>query len=294
MRAKNVLAIAAALLALVGVAGKSRGTFASFSGAVRNGGNTFSMTSLYAPGSLTATPAGQTVGVAWTAGQNGSGYKVLSAPAPNPLVNDCTGASYAEVATVTGTSYTHSASTPQGTWRCYMVQTSYHSWTSVLSNPVAGARLGFVASVVTFANGGNAAQLDQGDTFTFTFNQAVDPATGPQTGNTICWVNNTIVLGSTATGNCVASEVPRLGRVTGGTIDRNYRHAATWAWSNGNRTLTATVGARLSGSGTVTKTGSWTFNPTTNTSLLRSATGALHVCDTNAGGGNCLPNVPGL
>jgi hypothetical protein len=294
VRSRNVLTIAAALLTLIGVAGRSHGTFATFSGATSNGGNTFSLTSLYAPGSLTATPTGPTVEVAWTPGQNGNGYKVLSAPAPDPLVNDCTGASYSEVTTTAGTAYTHSVSSPQGTWRCYTVRTSYHAWTSVESNPVAGARLGFVASVVTFANGGNAGRIDDGDVFTFTFNQAVDPATGPQAGNTICWQNGTIVLGSTGTGNCTQNEVPRLGVLTGGTIDRNFRHAATWAWSNGNRTLTVTVGARQSGSGNSTTGGSWTFNPTTNAALVRSATGGLHVCDTNAGGGNCLPNVSGL
>ncbi len=282
------------MLALVGIAGRSRGTFASFSGETRNGGNTFALTSLYAPGSLTAAPAGHSVELAWTPGQNGNGYKILSAPAPDPRVNDCTGASYSELTTEPGTTYTDAASTPQGTWRCYTVRTSYQSWTSVESNPVAGARLGFVASVVTFSNGGNANRLDEGDTFTFTFNQPVDPATGPQLGNTICWHNDTIVIGSTQSGNCNRNEVPTLGYLTGGTIGRNYRFAATGGWTNDNRTLTVTVGARLAGSGAYSTAGSWTFTPTSNTALLRSATGGIHVCDTNAGGGNCLPNVSGL
>lgn len=291
-RGTTIVAVGIAVVAAVGV---SRGTFAEFTGTTTNGGNTFALTSLYAPGNLTATPAGQAVDVAWTAGQNGTGYTVLSAPAPDPLVNDCTGASYSSVTTVTGTSYSHGVSTPPGTWRCYTVRTSYQSWTSVENNPVAGARMGFVASVASFTNGGNGSRLDEGDTITITFNQPVDTATGPQSGNSICWQSNRVVLGSTQSGNCTATDTsPRLGFLSGGTIERNYRHAATWAWSNGNRTLTITVGTRLSGSGSYTTQGTWTFTPTPNTALVKSATGGFHVCDNNLGGGNCTPVVNGL
>ncbi len=295
MRRRKGTAVTVALLALVGAAGVSHGTHASFVGETRNGGNTFALTSLYAPGPLTTAPAGHSVDLTWTPGQNGSGYRILSAPAPDPLVNDCTGASFTEVTTQAGTSYTHALGSPQGTWRCYQVQTAHESWTSVQSNPVAGARLGFVASIVDFANGGNASRIDTGDTFTITFNQPVDTATGPQAGNSICWENDRIVLGSTQTGDCTATDTsPRLGVVTGGTIARNHRYAATWVWSNGNRTLTATLGLRLSGNGNSSNNGSWTFTPTPNAAFLKSATGSLHVCDTNTGGSNCLPPVAGL
>lgn len=293
MRRPTKGALVAGAVAAIAIAGVARGTFAAFTGTVRNGGNTFALTSLYAPGNLTATPAGNAVDVAWAAGQNGNGYTVLSAPAPDPLVNDCAGASYSAVTAVSGTSYTHGVSTPPGTWRCYTVRTSYHSWTSVENNPVAGARMGFVASVVSFSNTGNP-RIDDGDTITVTFNQAVDPATGPQTGNTICWQANRITLGSTGTGNCSATEVPRLGFLTGGAIDRNMRFAATWSWSSDGRTLTITVGARTVGSGNYSQSGAWTFTPTTNTNFVKSATGGIHVCDTNAGGGNCTPPASGL
>ena len=288
-------ALLAATLAAVAVAGTAPGTFAAFSGTVRNVGNAFALTSLYAPGNLTATPAGNAVDLAWTAGQNGNGYAILSAPAPDPLVNDCAGASYSAVATQPGTSYTDPVSTPPGTWRCYTVQTSYHSWTSVESNPVAGARLGFVASVASFANGGNGNRIDDGDTIAITFNQPVDAATGPQAGNSICWQNDRIVLGSTQTGSCAATDTsPRLGFLTGGTIDRNMRLAATWSWSGDGRTLTIAVGARLSGNGNYSTEGTWTFTPTSNAAFVQSSTGGIHVCDTNAGGGNCTPTVSGL
>lgn len=287
-------ALIAAGVAVVAVAGAVHGTFASFTGATSNAGNTFALTSLYPPGNLTATPAGNAVDVAWTAGQNGNGYTVLSAPAPNPLVNDCTGVSFSSVSTVIGTSYTHAVASLPGTWRCYTVRTSYHSWTSVENNPVAGARMGFVASMASFSNTGNP-RIDDGDTITITFNQAVDVTTGPQAGNSICWQNDRIVLGSTQSGNCSSTDLtPRLGFLTGGTIDRNFRLAATWSWSNDNRTVTITVGARLNGSGNYANSGTWTFVPTPNVAFLRSATGAIHVCDSNAGGGNCTPTVSGL
>jgi hypothetical protein len=294
MRRPPKTALIAGAVAIVAVVGVGRGTFAAFNGSTRNGGNTFALTSLYAPGNLTATPAGQSVDVAWTAGQNGDGYTVLSGAAPDPLANDCTGASYSTVTTVSGTAYTHAVSTPPGTWRCYTVQTSYRSWTSVQSNPVAGARMGFVASVVSFTNTGNP-RIDDGDTFTVTFNQPVDTTTGPQAGNSICWQANRIVLGSTQTGSCAANDTsPRLGLLTGGTIERNMRMAATWSWSADGRTLTITVGARLAGSGNYSHTGTWTFTPTTNAAFVKSVTGGFHVCDTNAGGGNCTPAVNGL
>lgn len=280
--------------AVVAVAGISQGTFAAFVGSTGNGGNAFALTALYAPGGLTTSPAGHSVDLTWTAGQNGNGYRVLSAPAPDPLVNDCTGASFSEIGSPAGTSYTDTASTPQGTWRCYTVRTSYASWTSVQNNPVAGARLGFVASIVDFTNTGNQ-RIDDGDTFTVTFNQPVAAATGPQAGNSICWQNDRIVLGSTGTGSCAANDTsPRLGFLTGGAIDRNFRLAATWGWSSDGRVLTITVGARLSGSGNYGQAGSWTFTPTTNPALLQSVSGGVHVCDSNAGGANCLPNVSGL
>ena len=213
------MTLAALGLALVAASGAVHGTLASFNGETRNGGNTFALTSLYAPGSLTATPSGLGVDVEWTAGQNGNSYELLSAPAPNPLVNDCTGVTFTPLATQAATTYRHGLAVPPGLWRCYTVRTKYQSWTSVENNPVAGARLGFVASIVSFTNTGNA-RIDAGDELTITFNQPVATATGPGAGNTICWQANRIVLGSTTqTGNCAANDTsPRLGFLTGGTI----------------------------------------------------------------------------
>jgi hypothetical protein len=39
--------------------------------------------------------------------------------------------------------------------------------------------------------------------------------------------------------------------------------------------------------------GAWVLQPTTNAARLRAASGGAHVCDNNAGGGDCLPAVSG-
>ncbi len=257
--------------------------------------NTFTTATLQAPSSLTATPVGHAVQLGWTAGQNGSGYGVLGVG--NGTSSNCSSAIFASIGSAASTSYTDTGRyTPEGTWFCYQVQTTYGSWSSVASNPVAAAQLGFVATQVQAINGGTSGMLDQGDTIIFTFNQPVDTTSAPSGTNSVCTTNNspyTIMLGSTATaGACQTTETVSLGKLVGGTSNQNGRFAATWAWSNNNKTLTVTIGTHTAGS-FPTVTGTWTFYPTTTTTKLLSATGAFHACDTNTGGGNCLPIMTG-
>ncbi|HUS60949.1 MAG TPA: hypothetical protein VMY34_02055 [Acidimicrobiales bacterium] len=68
---------------------------------------------------------------------------------------------------------------------------------------------------------------------------------------------------------------------------------ASYAWSNGNKTLTTTVGARVAGSrNPVMVAAAWQLLPTTDTTKLRSTTGAFHVCDTAGAGEACRPSTP--
>jgi hypothetical protein len=266
---------------------------ASFNARNANPGNAYALTALYAPSGLTATPSGHDVGVAWSAGTNGSGYAVLGVANGNS--SNCSAASFASIGSAAGTSYTDIGRyTPQGTWFCYQVKTSYASWTSVSSNPTAAAQLGVVAASVAAANGGTAGKLDTNDTITVTFNQPIATSTGPSGTNSVCAISGaTIVLGSTtATGACAASETLNLGKLTGGTSSANARWSATYTWTNSNQTLTVKLAALTSGSAP-TVSGTWTFKPTTTASKLLSATGSFQTCNTNTGGGSCLPTMSG-
>jgi hypothetical protein len=271
--------------------------------------NTLSTRNLVAPASLSATPSGHDVQLNWPAGQNGNGYAVLGVA--NGTSSSCTGASFASLTSTASTSYTDSnRSTPQGTFFCYQVKTTYNTWTSQSGNPTAAAQLGFVATSVQLINDGNhtacsgsgaqlfgqAGTLDCGDQIIITFNQAVNTTTGPTATNTVCArrSNNTIWLASTTTtGNCTATETINLGKLTGGTIGVcDCRFNLSTAWSNGDKNLTVTIGARVAGSGYPTiSTSVWTFTPTTTAAKMLSTTGGFHICDTNTGGGNCLPST---
>ena len=270
------------------------GSVAAFSAQAVNAGSVYALTSVYAPTTLTAAAVGHDVALTWASGSNGNGYAVLGVG--NGTSSNCTSATFAALGTTAGTSYTDTGRyTPQGTWFCYRTQTTYGSWSSVTANPTAAAQLGVVAATVQAQNGGTAGRLDTGDRIIVTFNQALATASGPSGTNTVCAVNGSpIVVGSTTTsGTCATGETTNLGKLTGGTTAANGRWNATWAWSAANTTLTVTLGTRTSGASVATTSGSWTFNPTTTAAKLLSSTGAFHTCDTNAGGGNCLPGMAG-
>lgn len=265
---------------------------ASFTGAISASQSVSSVT-LGAPTSLVASPSGHDVAVSWAAGSGGTGYSVLGLS--NGASSACPASGYAAVTTTAGTSVTDTGRfTPQGTWYCYQVVTTRGLWSSQALNPVAAAQLGVVAKSVALNNGGTAGRIDPGDTITFNFNQSMTTSTGPSGTNTVCAVNGaTIMLGSTTTsGVCATSETVNLGKLTGGSSNKNGRWNATYAWSNSNTTLTITIGTLTSGSNP-TITGTWTANPTTTAAKLLSTTGAFHICDTNAGGGSCLPTATG-
>ncbi|MHB1133950.1 MAG: hypothetical protein ACYC4L_16410 [Chloroflexota bacterium] len=290
-RWRSLLVALLAGLALA-VAGGTAGLVQAFfgsSGAIS--GNTFSTFSLTAPSGLTAVTTGHDVGLAWMAGQSGSGYAVRGVGnGPN---GDCAGVTYGSVGTTANLTYTDSGRyLAQGTYYCYQVLTTYGSWSSTQNNPVAATRLGFVATSVQLANGGVADVLDAGDSITIDFNQAVATASGPASGDTVCAIaGDVIVVGSaTTSGACVATETTSVGQLTGGSSGANGRWSAVWSWSNGNTTLTATLGTRLAGQDS-DESGTWVFNPTTTSANLQSASGAFHVCDSNGSGGDCLPST---
>jgi hypothetical protein len=274
--------------ATLGSAGVAQATFKS----APTASESFSTRSLIAPTGLTAAPSGHNVVLGWTAGSGGSGYAVSGVA--NGTSSSCTSATFSALSTTATTAYTDSGrSTPQGTYYCYKVATTYGTWSSQASNPTAAAQLGVVASSVAITNGGTSGRIDSGDRIVVTFNQPITTTTGPPAGDNICTsTTGSIALGSTGTGTTCTLTGLDLGTLSGLTVGVNSRFAATWAWSAGNTVLTITVGARSAGSNT-SVTGTATLNPTTTAGKLLSATGSFQTCSTNTGGGNCLPTATG-
>jgi hypothetical protein len=285
------LALLAAIAASAVVASYAEAAFT----AVTTASQAISSRNLVAPGSLTATPSGHDVALSWTAGSNGSGYQLLDAA--NGTSANCTSASFAALTTTASLSATDTGRfTPQGTYECYQVETTYNTWWSATSNPTAAVQLGFVASSVVVTNGGTAGKLDAGDKIVIAYNQPVTTATGPLSTNKVCTntasSGNIIMIGDAIT-SCNATTPVTVGSISTGSSTKTAAYSATWAWSAGNTVLTITIGTRSSGSADSAITGTLTFSPTTTATSMLSATGSFHNCDTNTGGGNCLPTVSG-
>ena len=284
--------VAAAAVALVLLAGTAT-AIAAFT-KTASASQTVSSRNLGPPTGLTGTPSGHNVNVSWTAGTNGSGYAI--AAAANGTSSNCTAASFAALTTTAGTTITDTGRfTPQGTFECYRVTTTFGTWSSQTGNPTVAVRLGVVAQSVAITNGGTAGRLDAGDKIAITFNQAITTASGPVAGNNICTnTGGTVMLGVTGTGTtCSTGSTTTIGTLTSLTINRAARYDATYAWSAGNTVLTITIGSRSAGTQDPTVSGTAVHTPTTTATGLLSQTGSFHTCSSNSGGGNCTPTATG-
>ena len=289
MRSARAAAAAVALVLLAGTA-TAIAAFTKTAAASQ----TVSSRNLGPPTGLTGTPSGHNVNVSWTAGTNGSGYAI--AAAANGTSSNCTAASFAALTTTAGTTITDTGRfTPQGTFECYRVTTTFGTWSSQTGNPTVAVRLGVVAQSVAITNGGTAGRLDAGDKIAITFNQAITTASGPVAGNNICTnTGGTVMLGVTGTGTtCSTGSATTIGTLTSLTINRAARYDATYAWSAGNTVLTITIGSRSAGTQDPTVSGTAVHTPTTTATGLLSQTGSFHTCSSNSGGGNCTPTATG-
>ena len=132
---------------------------------------------------------------------------------------------------------------------------------------------------------------DPGETITVNFNQAVDTASGPSGTDTVCSDAGPkiLVLGSTTTtGSCnSATETINVGTMAASnTIKFDARYDATYVWSDGNKTLTITIGTQVFGNKTTQIRGIMTLTPAST--FLEAAAGK-GICTSNGGGGDCLP-----
>jgi len=289
MRSARIAMTAVALILMAGTAS----AIAAFT-KTASGSQTISSRNLGAPTGLTGAASGHNVNLSWTAGTNGSGYAI--AAAANGTSSNCTAASFAALTTTAGTSVTDTGRfTPQGTFECYRVTTTFGTWSSQTGNPTVAVRIGVVAQSVVIANGGTAGRLDAGDTIAITFNQAITTASGPVAGNNVCSnAGGTIMLGVTGTGGtCSTATATTVGTLTSLTINRAARYDTTFAWSAGNTVLTLTIGSRSAGAQDPTISGTAVYTPTTTATGLLSATGSFHACSSNSGGGNCTPSATG-
>ena len=249
--------------------------------------NTISTKTLTTPTGLAANPVGHTVQTSWNAA-NGEAYTLTGGASGTD--SSCTAVTYGVVASPVATSFTDARFTPEGHYFCYKIQsTEGAAWESSASAPVS-AQLGFVAASVVVSGNGNQ-RIDSGETITINFNQAVDTTSGPSGADTICSDGGPkiLVLGSTTTtGSCdSATETINVGTMaTSNKIKFDVRYDATYVWSNGNKTLTIAVGARVFGKKNTRIKGILTLTPAST--LLEAAAGN-GICTSNSGGGDCLP-----
>ena len=251
--------------------------------------NTLSTKTLTTPTGLAASPLGHMVQTSWNAA-NGDAYKLTGGASGTDSA--CTAVTYGGVASPVATGFADARFTPEGNYFCYKVQsTEGGAWGSPASAPVS-ARLGFVAASAVVSGNGNR-RIAPGETITINFNQAVDTASGPSGTDTVCSDAGPqiLVLGSTTTtGSCSsATETIKAGTMaTSNTIKFDARYDATYVWSNGNKTLTITVGTQVFGNKTTQIRGILTLTPAAT--LLEAAAGN-GICTSNVGGGDCLPTT---
>src|SRR3954462_7256422 len=221
-----------------------------------NPDNSFATHTLAPATGLTAAASGHDVALAWTAAPFATSYTVTGG-AGNA---SCSGVTYGAVGSSATTAYSDAGrSTPQGTWQCYRVGTTYRSYTSLSGDPQAAVRLGFVAAGAAVSPTGTAsATIDTGDQIIVTFNQPVSVASRPASTSKVCArdSNDKVILATTtSTGKCGAgSEVSQLGELNGVAITSvaDPRWDATYAWNAAGTQVTITLGTRIVGTSDAT------------------------------------------
>jgi hypothetical protein len=273
-KALRQAALAIAILAAVALAlstGVVGSTSALFNGETQNAGSVFAGGWVDAPSTLTATPSGYDVNLAWTPGVHSvTGQKVNGVD--NVGVASCTGAAWTPIATL-GSATTAAYPDPSrgtaannGNWFCYQLQsTSATAWTAETTKAV---QLGLVANGLSTVNaaskcsGGSTptpvtGKTDCNDKIVITFNQKpILPASPIR----VCmWASGTIVIADTLL--CLAStDGYGVAKLTGGTLGTNV------AYSSSPYTLSTvapwTMTITLAGSTTTsTVSGTWTLTP---------------------------------
>lgn len=266
-------------------------TGATFNASATNAGSAFAGGWIGKPTSPTATASGYDVKLTWTPGTAGPVTGQTIKGTDNGTSSNCSGAAYtdfsytvtAAAASSTDSNRATTAPVGNGDWVCYeVVSTSATVWTQ--ATPLSALQVGLAATGVAISNGGTSGSIDQNDTITVTFNQAVAASSVPTTVK-VCVFPNTIVIGDPSSGSKCnsASDVPSIGTLTTTTALANSRFTGSTASVSGS-----TVTIKLSTGGAVSASGaSWTFTPATT--ILSSAT--VDQASACTSGSNCQPTT---
>ena len=330
LRLRVVLVVCALVLGSAAI----KGTLALSFGQTTHAGSTYSTAAVYDPSAITSAPVDNTQTVAWTDAVNnhgnGNGYAVFAYhEGPSSTACNTTQANYTFVAGTSNASpsYTDSttayagvgvAGTPyRGGYTCYMIRTwdvpgvnpsswtsgTVPTWTSQIAPSPAnqyvtpnGVAVGFFPSSVTMTNANGT--LAAGDTVVLTYDQATNAPN--LSGLLVCatkGANATFYLGQNVTTNaCDTAGGSSIGTLTGGSYAaaQDGAWAAAYAWSNGNKTLTITIGAETFGTKIPSgMAGTWAFtasqSPEAGQVIVKSADATLFPCNANSAASEGIP-----
>jgi hypothetical protein len=278
---------AAALLFGSGVVGN---TFASFSAETTNSASAFADGWLGAATNGTLVPSGYNMTVNWTPTTTGpiGGQKMYGVD--NGTNSNCTGASYALLATLasaTTSTYsdtTHGSSTTNGHWYCYEVMstsTTATNWTTPYNLPAV--QLGLVATSANIT-GNNSGSINNGDTIKLTFNQA--PAS-PGSVRVCTFATGVVLIGDTHSGGCSATtDTYTIAKLQTSSSISTATRTYTAASSVSGNTLTLTIGTGTAAN--VSTSASWSLAlQTTGQTIVSAATTRQAALCTTAG--PCTP-----
>jgi len=321
LRLRVVLVVCALVLGSAAI----KGTLALSFGRTTHPGSTYNTAAVYDPSAITSAPVDNTQTVAWTDAVNnhgnGNGYAVFAYhEGPTSTACNTTQANYTFVAGTTNASpsytdsgvFAGSSASYFGSYSCYMIRTwdvpgvnpsswtsgTVPTWTSQIAPSPAnqyvtpnGVAVGFFPSSVTMTNSNGT--LATGDTVVLNYDQATNAPN--LAGLSVCATKGssaTFYLGqSLAVATCDTVGGTSIGKLTGGTYTSSADGvwAATYVWSNGNKTLTITIGAETLGTKIPTvMAGTWTFtasqSPQAAQAIVKSADATLFPCNANHAG----------
>lgn len=238
-------------------------TGATFNASATNTGSGFSGGWVDRPAGATATASGYDVNLGWTPGTNAvTGQSIKGTY--NGTSSNCSGAAYTDFsfnlgAAVSSTTDANRGVSHNGDWVCYeVVSTSATVWTQAL--PLSALQVGLAATNVSISNGGTSGAVDQGDTITITFNQAINLASGSAKVCVFANPDNTILVGDQRGGaSCgsVTGDGYNIGTLTTSASLGSARFTNSSYTVSGN-TITMTIG---SGGSASASGASWTFTP---------------------------------